>query len=157
DGFMPEWSRENRVTRVSETAGAKKTMRWRMVLLLLAIVVGVALPWVVTRSTNSSALKASSWVTHSAQVRTVVYKLLYRLRDMEAATYSVLQGVSNADVGSRISQSQQQIGPLLSRLRDLTLDNPDQQSRLGALQSVVDHRVDLMRQALETYSDGHPG
>src|SRR5699024_2785641 len=55
------------------------------------------------------------------------------------------------------SQSQQQIGPLLSRLRDLTLDNPDQQSRLGALQSVVDHRVDVMRQALETYSDGHPG
>ncbi len=131
-------------------------MRWRLVLLLLAVLVSVVLPYLVTRSTTDSALEARQWVSHSAQVRASVYKLLYRLRDMEAATYSVLQGVHRDDVKKRIAEADAQIGPLLTTLRDLTIDNADQQTRLGALRSVVEHRTALMNQALKRYAAGDP-
>lgn len=131
-------------------------MRWRLALLLLAVLVSVGLPYLITRSTTNSALEAQQWVSHSAQVRASVYKLLYRLRDMEAATYSVLQGVHRDDIKKRIDTAEEHIAPLLATLRGLTIDNADQQTRLGALSSVVEHRVDLMHKALKRYAKGDP-
>src|SRR5690625_481670 len=136
---------------------AKIIKRWRLVLLLLAVVVSVTVPYLFTRSTTNSALDASRWVATSAQVRVTVYRLLYRLRDIEAATYSVLQGVRSDDIKQRIQRSAEQIDPLLATLRGLTLDNANQQARLGALKSVVEHRVRLMRQARTLYAAGNPG
>lgn len=130
--------------------------RWRLVLLLLAVAVSVSVPYLVTRSTTNSALDASHWVASSAQVRVTVYRLLYRLRDMEAATYSVLQGVRSDDLQRRIKRSGEQIAPLLATLRGLTLDNANQQARLGALKAVVEHRVALMRKARKLYVAGNP-
>ncbi len=132
-------------------------MRWRMAALLLAVLISVLVPWMVNRSTTNSALDASEWVTHSAQVRTTVYKLLYRLRDMEAATYSMLQGVNTSMLAQRIDTGRGQIKPLLATLRGLTIDNPNQQARLGALTSVVEHRVGLMQQARKLYAVGDTG
>jgi len=136
---------------------AKIIKRWRLVLLLLAVVVSVTVPYLFTRSTTNSALDASRWVATSAQVRVTVYRLLYRLRDIEAATYSVLQGVHSDDIHRRIQRGAEQIEPLLATLRGLTLDNANQQARLGALKSVVEHRVRLMRQARTQYAAGNPG
>ncbi|HET7269137.1 MAG TPA: ATP-binding protein [Oleiagrimonas sp.] len=135
---------------------ARLLKRWRLALLLLAVVVSVMLPYLFTRSTTNSALDASHWVATSSQVRVTVYRLLYRLRDIEAATYSVLQGVRSDDLTQRIERGAAQIEPLLATLRGLTLDNADQQARLGALKNVVEHRVALMRKARKLYAAGHP-
>jgi PAS domain S-box-containing protein len=129
-------------------------MRWRMAALLLAVAVSVLLPYVVTRSTTDNALAARAWVAHSADVRATVYQLAYRLRDMEAATYSLLHGVDAAQMQTRIVQSRAQIEPLLKQLRDLTVDNADQQSRLGALSVVVERRVDYMDRARASFAAG---
>lgn len=129
-------------------------MRWRLVALLLAVFVSVALPWVVSRSAIQSAREANAWVAHSTQIRAKVYRLLYRLRDVEAATYSLLQGVGRSDLDQRIDQAGKQIQPLLDDMRKLTVDNANQQVRIGALRSVVDHRVDLMQQARKRYGAG---
>ncbi|HEX7340591.1 MAG TPA: ATP-binding protein [Rhodanobacteraceae bacterium] len=131
-------------------------VRWQLLLLLLAVVVSVAGPYYFTRRTTNSALKASQWVAHSAEVRVTVYKLLFRLRDGEAATYSVLQGVRSPDLKQRIARSDAQIVPLLATLRGLTLDSPDQQARLGALRAVVEHRDKLMDKARQDYAKGDP-
>jgi PAS domain S-box-containing protein len=132
-------------------------MRWRLVALLLAVAISVVVPWLVTRNTTDNALNAAQWVDHSGRIRAHVYKLLYRLRDMEAATYSELQGVTSPDLSQRIDKAESEIQPLLADLRQLTLDNPDQQTRLGALSSVVEHRVSLMQQAAKDYAAGDPG
>ncbi len=132
-------------------------MRGRMAALLLAVLISVSLPYLVSRNTTNDALHASEWVTHSSLVRATVYQLLYRLRDMEAATYSVLQGVSSPKLNDRIDQARMQIRPLLGKLRGLMVDNADQLSRLGALKSVVEHRVELMQKARQLYADGDPG
>jgi PAS domain S-box-containing protein len=132
-------------------------MRWGLVALLLAVAISVVVPWLVARNTTDNAMNAAQWVDHSGRIRAHVYKLLYRLRDMEAATYSELQGVTSADLAQRIDKAEAEIQPLLADLRQLTLDNPDQQTRLGALSSVVEHRVSLMQQAGKDYAAGDPG
>lgn len=134
----------------------KVVMRWRLAALLLAVAVSVVVPYLVSRNATRNAIQASNWVAHSGQVQVAVYKLLYRLRDTEAATYSVLQGVSSEGLQKRLSRSEARIEPLLATLRGLMVDNPDQLSRLGALKSVVEHRVKLMQAARKRYAAGHP-
>ncbi|HET7359182.1 MAG TPA: CHASE3 domain-containing protein, partial [Rhodanobacteraceae bacterium] len=129
-------------------------MRWRMAALLLAVVVSVVLPYMVTRSTTESALNARAWVAHSAEVRATVYQLTYRLRDMEAASYSLLRGVDSEEMQRRVAEAQAQVGPLLKELRDLTLDNADQQARLGALSTVVTRRMQYMDRAVQRQAAG---
>ncbi len=131
-------------------------MRWRMAALLLAVVVSVALPYVVTRSTTDSALNARTWVAHSAEVRATVYQLAYRLRDMEAATYSLLQGLDPTEMHERIAETEQQVEPLLKELQGLTVDNVDQQARLGELSAIVKRRKGYLEQADALYTAGDP-
>ncbi|HEX7342072.1 MAG TPA: ATP-binding protein [Rhodanobacteraceae bacterium] len=129
-------------------------MRWRLAVLLFVVVVSVLLPYLISRTTTNNALEASRGVAHTAQIRVTVYKLLYRLRDTEAATYSVLQGVSSGNLDARIDRSENEIVPLLATLRGLTIDNPDQQARLGALKAVIQHRIALMQLARKQYAAG---
>ncbi len=131
-------------------------MRWRMAGLLIAVLVSVVVPYLATRSATRSAVVANEWVSHSAQIRIAVYKLLYRLRDTEAATYSLLQGVGTRELRERINGSESRIEPLLATLRGLTTDNATEQSRLHTLQSVVEQRVKLMRLARQRYAAGNP-
>lgn len=134
----------------------KLLSRWRMAAMLLAVLVSVALPWVASRTATSSALLASNWVAHSNEVSATVNDLLYRLRDAEAATYSTLQGMHSASLDERLAQAHAQIGPLVDKLRELTVDNADQQVRIGTLKSVVEHRVALMQLARKRYAEGNP-
>lgn len=127
-----------------------------MVALLVAVLISVALPWVVSRTATDDALQASRWVAHSMEVSATVNDLLYRLRDAEAATYSTLQGMHGKDLDERLAQAQAQIGPLVDKLRELTIDNADQQVRIGSLKSVVEHRVALMQLARKRYAEGNP-
>ncbi|HET7300440.1 MAG TPA: ATP-binding protein [Oleiagrimonas sp.] len=129
-------------------------MRWRMVVLLLVVAISVAVPWWASRNATVSALKASDRVAHSVQLRTTVYELLYRLRDMEAGVYSVLQGIDNRDIRTRVDQAQAQIEPLMAILHGLTIDSPRQRARLDALQTVVEQRVALMRLARKRHAAG---
>jgi PAS domain S-box-containing protein len=129
-------------------------MRWRLGALLLAVVVSVVLPYAVTRNTTDSALSARAWVAHSAEVRATVYQLTYRLRDMEAATYALLQGLNPTGMRQRIDLAKMQAGPLLKQLHELTVDNPAQQTRLGAFGVVVDRRIEYMDQALAQHAAG---
>ncbi|HET6588209.1 MAG TPA: ATP-binding protein [Oleiagrimonas sp.] len=125
-----------------------------MVVLLLVVAISVVVPWWASRNATVSALKASDRVAHSVQLRTTVYELLYRLRDMEAGVYSVLQGVDNRDIRTRVDQAQAQIEPLLAILHGLTIDSPRQRARLDALQAVVGQRVALMRLARKRHAVG---
>ncbi|MDN5924039.1 MAG: ATP-binding protein [Xanthomonadales bacterium] len=123
--------------------------------LLVAVLVTVALPYLVTRSTTNAALLAREWMSHSAQVRADVYQLAYRLRDMESAIYSLLQGVDRASLAPRLAVAQKQIEPLLHELRGLTIDNPDQQLRLGAFSATVKQRLEYMQKAQADYTGGN--
>ncbi|MEO9214259.1 MAG: ATP-binding protein [Rhodanobacter sp.] len=129
-------------------------MRWRTAGLLLAMVVIVALPYVVTLNNTRDAQQASAWVTHSNAVKAMTYNVAYLARDSEGAIYRLLAGDGNELTQKRALLASQQIPALLQKLREMTNDNPDQQIQIGTLESRLNGRISLMGQSLTRLQKG---
>ena len=129
-------------------------MRWRTAGLLLAVLVIVALPYVVTLSNSRDTQQATAWVIHSNAVKSVTYQLAYVMRDSEAAGYRLLVGDSNALTQRRALIASQEVAGLVRQLRSMTRDNPEQQALVGALESAATGRIALMNQALSRLQQG---
>ncbi len=128
--------------------------RWRTAGLLLAVLVIVALPYVVTLSGARDSQRASAWVTHSSAVKAATYEVAYVARDSESATYRMLAGDSNELTGKRALAAGQRVPGLLRQLRAMTRDNPDQQIHIGALESALNGRIALTSQAQTRLQQG---
>lgn len=124
------------------------TLRWRLVGLLLVVCVSVALPYMVTRDSTDSAMSARTWVAHTSEVKSEVYRLLFHVRDMEAAVYASLQHFGNARfVDYRIRHNVRAVPQQLERLSALTADNNVQQTRIGQFEAMVRGRMNLLQEA----------
>jgi len=125
-------------------------LRWRLVGLLAAVLVIVALPYLATRSSSEDALDSRDWVTHTADVKGSVYRLAASLRSSEAAMYARLSGAPDApDLDERAIAPRKLVPGLLASLREMTRDNPEQVARIGALESLANGRMALTEQALQ--------
>ncbi|MEO8857568.1 MAG: ATP-binding protein [Burkholderiaceae bacterium] len=123
--------------------------RWRTAGLLLAVLVIVALPYVVTRTGTLATQRAAAWVARSSEIKAVTYQLAYLARDSESASYRLLAGDRNDRTLQRAHGAAEQVPALLRQLRAMTRDNPDQQNRIGALENALTGRIALMSQAQE--------
>jgi len=130
------------------------SLRWRLGGLLFAVMVIVALPYLVTRNSSREAIDAAELVAHSQEVKSITFRIAYVTRNSEAAVYRILQGDNDAIVRKRALQVEDEAPGLLSRLRDMTRDNPDQQTLIGSLSTVVNGRMALMQQARLRYVRG---
>jgi PAS domain S-box-containing protein len=131
-------------------------MRWRTAGLLLAMLIIVGLPYVVTLGNSRETQTAIEWVTHSTAVKSLTFRVAYAVHDSEAATYRLLLGDSNALARERASRAAREAPVLLGQLRGMTRDNPDQQMLIGSLESDVDGRIALMNQAVRRIQQGDP-
>ncbi|KAF1004846.1 MAG: Phytochrome-like protein cph1 [Luteibacter sp.] len=130
-------------------------LRWRLVGLLAAVLVIVALPYVVTRASTEDALNSRDWVTHTADIKASVYRLDAILRSSEAAMFARLAG-SPADTAleERALAPRQTIPGIIATLRTMTRDNAEQLTRLGAIESIANGRMVLTDQALQRLKAG---
>ncbi len=122
--------------------------------LLAAIAVSVALPFAVNRVSTDSALQARDWVAETSRVKATVYHLTFLLRDMEAATYSILQGSREKALQQRIATDRTRIPQLITHLRVLMHDNVSQRKRMADFSAVVEGRMALMQRAQSHYAAG---
>jgi signal transduction histidine kinase len=129
-------------------------LRWRIVGLLLAVLVIVALPYMITRSGAQQALDAGEQVTRSAETSALVYRIAYVVRDSEAAIYRLIGGEQGDDVLARAQRADHDVPKLLDELRMRSGDDPGQQQRVGDLGTAVGGRLALMDQALLHYQQG---
>lgn len=124
-------------------------MRLRVVLLAIAVLASVLLPYLMLQRTVSETQDASAWVEHSAKVKQTTTDLMYVLRDIENVLLALYTGVP-VDGGEAIyTQGRAQVTPLLDQLARLTRDNPDQQANVGTLEAIVGGRVKLFDAAHE--------
>ncbi|MGE7139248.1 sensor histidine kinase [Luteibacter sp. NPDC031894] len=130
-------------------------LRWRLVGLLAAVLVIVALPYIVTRSSSEDALNSRDWVTHTAEVKANVYQLAETLRNSEAAIYARLAGAADSEGLDERARAPRKVVPgIVAALREMTRDNPEQVARLGALESIANGRMALSDQALQRLQAG---
>ncbi len=129
-------------------------LRWRLGGLLAAVLVIVALPYMVTRSGAGEAIEANERVTHSSEVKSLTYRIAYVTRDSEAAIYRMIHGDADPQVRARAERAAHETPGLLAQLRDMTIDSPDQQALIGSLSAVVNGRLALSGQAVQRYDHG---
>ena len=111
-----------------------------MPLLALAVVLIVILPSLLLRQMSDSTLRAADWVGHSQEVTATLRGLEAHMRDMESAAMAMSHAVQSPILPERFNESRAAIAPTIARLVDLTRDNPDQQVRIGRLQSTLERR-----------------
>jgi len=114
--------------------------RWRLPLLALAVVLIVILPSLLLRQMSESTLRAADWVSHSQEVTAGLSRLEADMRDMESAAMAMSHEVDSPILRARFGEARAAITPTLARLVELTRDNPDQQVRIGRLQSTLERR-----------------
>lgn len=122
-------------------------MRWRVAGLLLAMLIIVGMPYVVTRENTQATQLANAWVTHSTAVRSLTYRIAYLVRDSEAAAYRLLTGDADTATQTRAARAATEVPDLLRQLRSMTRDNPEQQTLIGALENAINGRLALVGQA----------
>ena len=126
----------------------RDVIRWRMAGLLLAVLVIVALPYVVTLSNTRSTQQAVGWVIHSNTVKALTYQIAYVDRDSDAAAYRMLAGEGNDLTRQRAQRATREATGLLRQLRAMTNDNADQQIQIDALENNINGHITLMNQGL---------
>ncbi len=126
----------------------------RVVLMMIAVVVSVWLPFMIVRRSTQDTFNASNWFTHSAEIKATAYQLLHSLRDIEAAALTIYAALPAEDARARYRDDRAEVANELARLRMLTADNVEQQNRIGILQAVIEGRLDRYDNALAQLDAG---
>ncbi|KRG70602.1 sensor histidine kinase [Pseudoxanthomonas dokdonensis] len=121
--------------------------RWYLPTVVVALFLIVILPHLLSMNLARDTLDAAKAVSHTYQVEAAVKTLAMDVRDVEAALLqqALQRDADNPLLNKRISEGSRNIKPGLATITRLTVDNPNQQRRLGQLQEVVERRLALFR------------
>lgn len=119
----------------------------RVALLTIAVFASVLLPYRMLQRNANLDRHAAELVAHSLDVKETLFELMYKLRDTENLVLIEFIRAGSADVSDRYAASHVRIDPLLAKLRELTVDNPEQQAALGSLQAIIEGRLMLQERA----------
>ncbi len=99
-------------------------------------------------------LNASSrWVAHTLEVQAASQALLSVLKDMETGQRGYLLTGSEAYLEPYL-RGADRIRPDFEKLRDLTVDNPEQQQFLRQLEPVIEARIGHLREGISLMKSG---
>jgi CHASE3 domain sensor protein len=113
---------------------------YRIQFALPAIIVALLIVGVISLRSMAISERSHQWIRHTHQVMSSLTDLLMSLERVESSARSFVVGVSDADVAS-YQASSRSAREHLGSVRGLTLDNPDQQRQLSALESLVAERL----------------
>ena len=122
---------------MSLPAAPSTLSNWRLAALGLLVAAIITSPFILLRAAGKDAENAWLAVSHTQQVEVTVQALAAHMRNLENGALSMAAGVDNDAMRARVSESREQILPLLRELQELTRDNPEQQLRIGGLQTHV--------------------
>lgn len=125
----------------------------RPILFLFAVLV-IVMPALLYNMAAQSAYEASTWVSHTSAVKNKVNETLYHLRDGEAAARTQLLS-PRLQSGQDFEEAMGKLDGDLLSLRTLTIDNPRQQERIGALRVSLEGRNKALHNALVSARAGH--
>lgn len=120
-------------------------VRWRLPLLVSAVVLILLVPFLLIRQWNASSEEADRWVRHTQEVEAVARGLEALIREMDSLGLAMSVGGRNPVLGERLEETIARIDPQLQQLTAMSRDNPEQQILIGRLQSMMLRRVDVAR------------
>lgn len=115
---------------------------------LVAIIVLV--PSWFMREANRKIQDADQALAHASHVDATASRLLFEMRDLEAAAANFAAGIDVPNLRRRVVETTDAIPVLLNRLIELSRDNPAQQVRLGELKSRMEQRMQSNLRIIES-------
>ncbi|PYO40449.1 MAG: hypothetical protein DMD33_17680 [Gemmatimonadetes bacterium] len=115
----------------------------------IAVAILVAVGVTALRS-SSATLESAGWVAHTLNVRGALEQAVATLIGAESDVRGYEISGDSAFLGE-YDAARTDLNRLLSRLRELTADNPAQQRRLDSLEALIPQRIELLRQILEAH------
>ncbi|RDS84455.1 histidine kinase [Dyella monticola] len=124
---------------------------WRTGGLLLAVIVIVALPYLITRGSSQESFQAGELVTRSAEVQALAYRIADQTHDAESAIQHLLADDPDSHAEAVAVGAEEAIPGLLDELRRISGDNTTQQHLVEQLGAVENGRLALLHQAIQRY------
>ena len=115
----------------------------------VAVAIIVAIGAAALRS-SSATLESAGWVAHTLDVRGALERAVAIAIGAESDVRGYEISGDSAFLGE-YDAARTDLNRLLSRLRELTADNPTQQRRLDSLEALIPQRIELLRQILEAH------
>ena len=115
--------------------------RWRVPLLIAAVLAIVVAPFLLLRTAEDRIRDAEAMVVHTLEVEAALHAAGSAVRNIEAAVLSKALGASAPLLDQRLETSRTELPALLDRLASLTSDSPAQQVRLGELRQSIQQRI----------------
>ncbi|WP_132998839.1 sensor histidine kinase [Luteimonas arsenica] len=116
--------------------------RWRVPLLLAAVLVIVVVPFLLLRAAEDRIRDAEALVAHTLEVEAAVQLVNAAVRNIEAASLERALGARAPILEQRLDYSRTIVVPTLDRLEALTRDSAEQQVRIGILRQSINQRLD---------------
>lgn len=120
-------------------------VRWRLPLLVSAVVVILLVPYLLIRQWTTTNQDAEHWVRHTHEVEAAAHRLEALIRETDSLGLALGDGSRNPRLSGRLEQAIGRIEPQLQELTRLSRDNPDQLVLAGRLQSLIQRRIDVAR------------
>ncbi|KAB7767836.1 sensor histidine kinase [Xanthomonas maliensis] len=115
--------------------------RWRLPILAAAVCLIVVVPALLLQQIAREANRAAVWVAHSQQVQEAAQRMEASMRGAESAALMRSHGVESPILLDRMREGRKQATDAVRELVELTKDNPEQQLRLGRIQSTIERRL----------------
>lgn len=126
-------------------------LRWRTGGLLFAVVVIVALPYMITRGGSQQSLAAGELVTRAAEVQGLVYRIADQTYDSESSVQHLLADDPYSRAEATVQNVQRTVPDLLDQLHHLTAGNPVQEHLVDQFSAVENGRLALLQRAVQRY------
>ena len=156
--IMPDVHVEQGPSMIRGRVRQVAALRWRTAGLLFAVLVIVALPYMITRGGSQQSLAAGELVTRSAEVEALVYRIADQTHESESAIQHLLADDPHSHAETTALGAERTAPSLLDELRHLAADNPEQEHLVEQLGEVENGRLALLQQAMQRYQqDDHAG
>lgn len=134
------------------TPAQHRFTQWQLPALALAVLVIVVAPFLLMRDAGRDAAEAWQRVIHTRDVEARMHALSSDMRSLESGALALASGIDTARLRERAAAKRTRIAPAMLDMQRLTQDNPEQQLRLGALQSNITLRLERIDRLLASGS-----
>lgn len=133
---------------MNDTSARYAWGRWQLPALGLAMLLIVALPFLLLQELSENNLEAADAVAHTHQVEAAVDRLAVEVREVETSAMLITLAGELPTARRRVIEGQAGLPRHLERLIDLTRDNPKQQILIGQLRELIHSRMDIINKLL---------
>lgn len=119
--------------------------RWRLPLLVSAVILILLVPYLLIRQWTTESQAAQEWVRHTHEVQAAAREVEATIRRVDSLGMAVGLSPGNPELHRRLEEAIAEVGPALERLVALTRDNPEQMRLAGRLETLFQRRIEGAR------------